>query len=62
MDFNDERVELILSEDSEQGFEVFYNMAVTPWFKLTADLQVLDGGLAESDTAVVCALRGRIVF
>ena len=62
MDFNDERIELILPEDSEQGFEVFYNMAVTPWFKLTADLQVLDGGLAESDTAVVCALRGRIVF
>ena len=51
-----------LTDDDEQGFEVFYNMSVTPWFELSADLQVIDGAGRFSDTAVVGGLRGRILF
>ncbi|MGI9245003.1 MAG: carbohydrate porin, partial [Verrucomicrobiales bacterium] len=46
----------------EQGVEVFYNLAVTPSFELTADLQIIDGAVKTSDTAVVGGLRGRIRF
>jgi len=44
------------------GVEMFYNIAVTPWFELTPDLQILDGGIGISDTAVICALRGNLIF
>jgi len=32
----------LLDLGNEQGLEAFYNMALTPWFQLTADLQYLD--------------------
>lgn len=52
------------------GVELFYNFQVTPWFHVTADLQVIDpafGGipllnLQPADTAVVLGLRGKIDF
>jgi porin len=40
----------------EQGLEAFYNLAVTPWFVLGADLQVVKAG-ASTDTAVLPGLR-----
>ncbi len=52
----------LLTDDGEQGFEVFYNMAVTPWFELSADLQVVDGAIRASDTALAGGLRARIAF
>jgi porin len=52
----------LLTDDSEQGTEVFYNIAVTPWFELTVDLQVVDGAGRFSDSAVIGGLRGRIAF
>ena len=58
---SDNRIGL-LTDDNEQGVEVFYNMAVTPWFELGADLQVTDGAGRFSDTAVVGGLRARITF
>jgi porin len=45
-----------------QGLELFYNVAVTPWFHLTADAQVLRGGLPGTDTAAVLGLRAKIDF
>ena len=50
--------------------ELFYNIEVTPWFHLTADLQIIDGGftgapilgVSDPDTAVVVGLRGKIDF
>jgi porin len=45
----------------EQGLEIFYNLAVTPWFSLGADLQVIRPGLS-SDTAVLPGLRAVIRF
>ncbi|MGI9242742.1 MAG: carbohydrate porin [Verrucomicrobiales bacterium] len=61
LEASDNRIGL-LTDDSEQGVEVFYNMAVTPWFDLTADLQVIDGIGRFSDTAVVGGLRARLSF
>ena len=48
--------------DNEQGVEVFYNYAVTPWFHVTADLQVIDPARGANDSAVVAGLRANIRF
>ena len=45
----------------EQGWEIFYNFAVTPWLVLGADLQIINPSLA-SDTAVFPGLRTVITF
>ena len=44
------------------GGEIYYNAAITPWFHLTADLQVIDVAARANDTAVVVGLRGKIDF
>jgi porin len=52
------------------GVELFYNIEVTPWFHLTADLQIIDQGFAgapalgvkDPDPAVIVGLRGKIDF
>jgi porin len=48
--------------DHGQGFEVYYDIAVTPWLHLTPDLQVIDPALRRLDTAVVLGLRSKIEF
>jgi porin len=45
-----------------QGVELYYNAAVTPWFHLTADLQIVEPADESKDTAVVIGLRGKIDF
>jgi len=45
----------------EQGWEMFYNFAVTPWLVLGADLQIIKPSLAD-DTAVFSGLRTVIRF
>jgi porin len=45
----------------EQGWEIFYNFAVTPWFTLGADLQIIKPSLADT-TAVFFGLRNVIRF
>jgi hypothetical protein len=45
----------------EQGYEIFYNFAVTPWLVLGADLQIINPSLA-SDRAVFPGLRTVIKF
>jgi hypothetical protein len=52
----------LLPLDSEKGLEVYYNLAVTPWFILTADLQVIDPGKANFATETVAALRAKFSF
>ncbi|GEM_PF-5862084 len=52
------------------GVELFYNIEVTPWFHLTADLQIIDQGfegapalgVKDPDPAVIIGLRGKIDF
>jgi porin len=46
---------------NEQGWEIFYNFAVTPWLVLGADLQIIAPGLADK-TAVFAGLRTMIRF
>lgn len=47
----------------EQGVELYYNIAITPWLHLTPDLQIIDPGRHRfSDTAVVAGLRMKIDF
>lgn len=45
-----------------QGIELYYNFAVTPWFHLTPDVQVIEPARENVDTALVLALRGKIDF
>ncbi len=45
-----------------QGFEVFYEIAITPWMRLTPDLQVIDPAANRIDTTWVAGLRLELKF
>jgi porin len=45
-----------------QGVELYYNAAITPWFHLTTDVQVIEPASSERDTALVLGLRGKVDF
>ncbi|MGE3317350.1 MAG: carbohydrate porin [Planctomycetaceae bacterium] len=45
-----------------QGYELFYNIAVTPFFNLTADLQIIESASGLFDTAIVPGIRGKLVL
>lgn len=53
---------LVALEDHTQGFEAFYNLAITPAARLTFDFQAVSGPLASTDTAVVIGARLQLVF
>jgi porin len=42
---------------SEGGIEAFYNWAITPWLRLTGDLQVIEPWNATRPRETVMALR-----
>ena len=46
----------------EHGVELFYNAAVTPWFHITPDLQVVLPAQQNASTALVLGLRAKIDF
>jgi porin len=46
----------------EHQLEVFYNLHLTPWLQVTADLQVLRPNRPAVDAAIVPAVRLRVVF
>ena len=46
----------LLTIRDEQGMEIFYNFAVTPWFTVGVDLQVINPSLGK-DTAIFPGLR-----
>lgn len=50
----------LLPVNDLQGVELYYNAEVTPWFHLTADLQVVEPARTANDTALVLGLRGKI--
>lgn len=54
-------LEPILKIRDEQGWEIFYNLAVTPWLTLGADLQIIEPSLAD-ETTVFAGLRTVIRF
>lgn len=51
-----------LGLSAENGVELFYNAAVTPWFHLTPDLQILDPSQRQNELAILVGVRGRISF
>jgi porin len=46
----------------EQGVELYYNVAVTPWCQVTPDLQVIAPFRDGVDTALLFGLRAKIEF
>jgi porin len=46
----------------EQGFEMYYSYAVTPWFYLTGDLQYISPPRSSVEDAFIVALRANIRF
>jgi porin len=51
----------IAIEDTD-GFEAYYKAQITPWFAVTADLQVITETLSTEDTKVVAGVRGKVTF
>jgi hypothetical protein len=49
-------------DDQGQGFEAFYNLAITPAASLTFDAQVQDSLFSHVDTAVILGSRLNISF
>ncbi len=41
----------------EQGVEAFYNYFITPWLRLTGDIQWIDTGRDDRVDAVLTAVR-----
>jgi porin len=52
----------LLPQRDEYGVELFYNYAVTPWARLTGDLQIARPSTAGLDTAIIPGLRFQILF
>lgn len=52
----------LLPLGDEQGVELFYNIAVTPWFHLTPDLQVVIPTRDRVDASLLFGLRAKIDF
>jgi len=44
------------------GVEMYYNYAVTPWFRVSADLQVIDGVASRLNTAIIPGIRAQLVY
>jgi porin len=53
-------VDPLVQLEAVQGVELYYNAELTPWFHLTADLQVIDDENEADDTAIVLGFRGKI--
>ena len=47
---------------NEQGFELFYNAAITSWFTLTADIQAIDPAQSDARSTFLFGLRAKIDF
>jgi len=52
----------IRSDKEEEGVEAFYNLAVTQWFRLTADFQVINPFPSDKDEAFLAGLRLQTKF
>ena len=66
------RKRLDLGLDREDAIEMYYNVAVTPWLNVTADLQVVNPGLTKTlgsgiqlenvGTAIIAGTRAYVRF
>jgi porin len=53
---------VIAPQQDERGVEIFYNLAITPWCRLTGDLQVVEPSTQRFDTAVIAGARLQILL
>jgi len=53
---------VLLPLRDEQAVEVFYNIAITPWCRITPDLQVVFPARKDADTALFLGLRAKLDF
>ena len=51
-----------LAQRDEQGVELFYNTALTPWCHLTADLQIVQPSTKNLETTVLPGMRLKVDF
>ncbi|ADJ27785.1 carbohydrate porin [Nitrosococcus watsonii] len=51
-----------LGVGNEIGGEIFYNIAMTPWFHVTLDAQMIDSALPRTDTTWAFGLRTALNF
>jgi porin len=51
-----------LPQRDEYGMELFYNLAITPWCRLTGDFQVARPSTIGLDTAIITGLRLQVLF
>jgi len=64
-DFSDQlqdAVAAIGSFTDEQGVEAYYNVAVTPWLRVTADLQWINPASGANESMWVGGLRAKVAF
>lgn len=52
--------EPVLPLNDLHGVELYYNAAITRWFQLTTDLQIVEPASSRLDSAVVVGMRGSI--
>lgn len=52
----------IRPQRDEYGVELFYNLAVTPWARLTGDLQIARPSTVGFDTAIIPGIRFQLLF
>jgi porin len=53
---------ILLPLGDEQGFEMYYNVAVTPWCHVTPDLQVLEPFRQRVDSSLLFGVRAKVDF
>jgi porin len=53
---------VLLPLGDEQGVELYYNIAVTPWCHITPDLQVLNPFRQRVDSSLLVGMRAKIDF
>jgi porin len=47
---------------AEHQFEGFYNVHITPWFKITGDLQIIRPVVRRANTAAILGVRLELIF
>lgn len=52
----------VLPQQDEMGGELFYNIALTPWCRWTADLQIAQPSTQAFDTVIIPGMRMEVVF
>lgn len=52
----------ILTLGDEQGVEMYYKAALTPWLSLTTDFQIISPAIKSADTAYILGLRLGVIF